>query len=58
MDFKSGVDKFSLAGALTFGSLTFDQQGENALVKAGDTKIAELQFADASSITAVLPLSW
>ena len=52
MDFKSGVDKFSLAGALTFGSLTFDQQGENALIKAGDTKIAELQFADASSITA------
>ncbi|MDJ0705701.1 MAG: spondin domain-containing protein [Leptolyngbyaceae cyanobacterium MO_188.B28] len=51
-DYRDGVDKLSLAGDLTFGSLSIVQQGDDAFIKAGDQGVAVLQDVHASLLTA------
>ncbi|HEY9620327.1 MAG TPA: choice-of-anchor Q domain-containing protein [Crinalium sp.] len=53
LDFQDGYDKLTLAGGLTWRSLTVTQQGQNTLIRAGKDELALLKNVLATSITAV-----
>ncbi len=51
MDFKARFDSIGLAGGLTFGQLSVEKRGKNALISDGDNIIARVMNTSVSDIT-------
>ncbi|NEP00058.1 MAG: hypothetical protein F6K58_15530 [Symploca sp. SIO2E9] len=51
MDFEVGIDLIELAGGLTFGQLSIEQEGSNALLSTGQETLAILHGINADAVT-------
>ncbi|MEL6554901.1 MAG: choice-of-anchor I family protein [Cyanobacteria bacterium J06621_11] len=52
MDFRLGQDVIALAGGLTFGQLSLEKRGPNALILDGDNIIGRVMNTDVDDLTA------